>query len=252
MIFAFVAGDRVAASPDVKGETATCPLCGSRVIAKCGQIKAWHWAHESMADCDPWSEGETEWHLEWKMLFQAMGEFSGPSVEIEKTIGNHRADIVVDGCVVELQHSPISTEEVHERENFYGSRMCWIVDALKAVSGGRFTARSSWHYGLSGETIDRDWHSYSWKHRIKWIEKCSRLVWLDVSSQFIPDTANHHNALFHIQKSYGRSGWGWFISDFDYGWGGVVDQVASSVNGEAVMNAMGVKVFVYPTKWEKP
>lgn len=48
-------------------------------------------------------------------------------------MGPHRADIKTPRFVVELQHSPISPEEIREREGFYGD-MIWIFDVRSAVS----------------------------------------------------------------------------------------------------------------------
>ena len=85
------------------GEKAYCPICNGDVIAKCGEIKTWHWSHVS-ADCDPWSEGETDWHLGWKSKFTPE--------QTEVVIDNHRADIVIDKTVWEVQHSSISPETI--------------------------------------------------------------------------------------------------------------------------------------------
>ena len=105
------------------GARAKCPACGNDVIAKCGSIKVWHWSHIS-ADCDPWSEPETEWHLGWKEEF--------PEECREVVIGPHRADVCTSsGIVIEFQHSPISSSEITEREQFYGERMIWVVDASR-------------------------------------------------------------------------------------------------------------------------
>lgn len=99
---------------------AFCPGCGKNVIAKCGNIKVHHWAHESGIDCDPWWEPETPWHRYWKNLV--------PKKQQEVTIANHRADIVrKDGMVVELQHSSISSEDIIAREKCYGN-MIWLFD----------------------------------------------------------------------------------------------------------------------------
>jgi hypothetical protein len=91
------------------------------VIAKCGEIMVWHWSHLA-ADCDPWSEGESEWHLAWKSRF--------PVECREVTMGPHRADVFIGGTVVEFQASPISATEIYERERFYveecGQRLVWV------------------------------------------------------------------------------------------------------------------------------
>lgn len=116
-------GIRIEPTPSAGG---ICPTCGERVISKCGTIVSWHWSHLAGKDCDPWSEGETEWHLSWKRLVLPgrcevrMPGFNGK---------DHRADIVGNGdTVVELQHSPISVEEIQEREWFY-ENMVWLFDA---------------------------------------------------------------------------------------------------------------------------
>jgi hypothetical protein len=115
MILAQKGTDRV--FPE-KGDTASCPACGGKVLAKCGEINIWHWAHE-VADCDPWSEGESEWHVKWKDHF--------PVGWREVVIGDHRADLSTPIGVIELQHSPISPDVIAERERFY-DRMVWVVD----------------------------------------------------------------------------------------------------------------------------
>lgn len=104
---------------------ALCPHCYSQVIAKCGSFKIWHWAHEKK-HCDSWYEPETEWHLNWKE------KFGINNVEIRIQIGGqyHVADVVTkDNVVIEFQNSPIKINTILERENFYGPKMLWIVNA---------------------------------------------------------------------------------------------------------------------------
>ena len=49
-------------------------------------------------------------------------------VTVRKNERRHRADIIGnDGTVIELQHSPISIEIIHEREVFY-ENMVWVFD----------------------------------------------------------------------------------------------------------------------------
>jgi len=115
MEWALLADRRQLATP---GAVGACPSCGARLIAKCGKVYAWHWAHEA-CDCDPWSEPEGPWHRGWKQLF--------PAEWREVVIGDHRADLRVPGGVIELQHSSISAGEIEERERFYG-RMVWVVN----------------------------------------------------------------------------------------------------------------------------
>jgi hypothetical protein len=131
-----------------------CPSCGELLIAKCGQIKVHHWAHENKDDCDTWSEPIGPWHLWWQGLVRP--DF----VEVGRV--PHRADIVGNrGVVVELQHSPISGEDVSAREAFYG-HMVWLFDATQ-----RFA------YVKSGE---RAFFSLG---QTKHLDLCAKPVFLD-------------------------------------------------------------------------
>ena len=98
---------------------AICPVCKNEVISKCGEIITWHWAHKAN-DCDLWHENESDWHIGWKSRF--------PEECREVVIGKHRADVKTSKCVVELQSSSISSEEIREREIFYGD-MIWLINA---------------------------------------------------------------------------------------------------------------------------
>lgn len=126
MKYAFVNGQRAEASPNTK---AICPTCGGNVIAKCGSFRVHHWAHQGNRDCDPWAEGETEWHRAWK------NRFPSECQEIirydEKTGEKHVADVCINNeFVVEFQHSHLRPTERMAREGFYGN-MVWIVDGTR-------------------------------------------------------------------------------------------------------------------------
>ena len=111
--------------------TATCPCCDSDVIAKCGDIKVWHWAHKSKQMCDHWWENETQWHRDWKNCFPEEWQ---EVVHFAEDGEKHIADVKTpSGFVIEFQHSPIALEERTSRENFYED-MCWVVDATRLKS----------------------------------------------------------------------------------------------------------------------
>jgi hypothetical protein len=118
------ASGKVVAKPGLRGE---CPCCGGELIAKCGELVAWHWAHVS-ADCDAWSEPETDWHIKWKSCF--------PIDCREVVVGNHRADVLIGCHAIEFQHSPISANEIRDRENHY-ELLTWVIDGSEFR--GRFT-----------------------------------------------------------------------------------------------------------------
>jgi competence protein CoiA len=125
MKFADIAGYRHESRP---GLPATCPSCGSAVIAKCGDHRVWHWAHRGAHVCDPWWESETEWHRAWKNEFPAgWQEVIHTAQDGEK----HVADVKTEpGMVIEFQHSFLKPEERMAREAFY-KKMVWVVDGLR-------------------------------------------------------------------------------------------------------------------------
>ena len=181
MKWALVSGERSQPYPGLQGQ---CPTCTTNVIPRCGHIKDWHWAHASGADCDSWSEPETEWHRSWKNTF--------PLDCQEVPMGPHRADIKLPNMVIELQHSPISSWEIQDRESFYGN-MIWVVDAEPFAMN--FDLCQS--YGNGAYSFRWKWPRTSWQSA-----QCP--IFLDLG-----------HSLFHLKKIHwsGRCrGWGKTIS----------------------------------------
>lgn len=172
-------GDKITATPSAEGK---CPLCSADLIPKCGRVNAWHWAHKTVEDCDLWFEPETAWHLGWKRIMQPLWcEFS---------FGKHRADIIGNGLtVIELQHSPISPNEIEEREAFY-HKMIWLFDATDVHD--RF--ETCHKYGTHGPYV-----SFRWKHARRSIAFCRCPVFLDLGGY-----------IFEVKKIYSNpvAGWG--------------------------------------------
>lgn len=129
MKYALVDGARAESTPKSRGK---CQACGADVIARCGTIKVWHWAHKSKEVCDSYWENETEWHREWKNRFP---EHWQEHVLRDETTGEkHIADVrAEDKCVIEFQYSPIDPSEQKSREIFY-ERMVWIVNGVRRKS----------------------------------------------------------------------------------------------------------------------
>lgn len=98
------------------------------MIAKCGEVKIWHWAHQGSRSCDPWWENETEWHRGWKGYFPVdWQEFVQHAEDGER----HIADVkTTQGWVLEFQHSYIKPEERRSREAFY-QQLVWVVDGTR-------------------------------------------------------------------------------------------------------------------------
>lgn len=125
MKFALASEQRQAARP---GLSAECPICRHPMIAKCGEHKAWHWAHRVDRRCDPWKENETQWHRDWKGQFpEDWQEIVQHAEDGEK----HIADVKTrDGWVIEFQHSHIEPQERRARNAFYGKLM-WVVNGAR-------------------------------------------------------------------------------------------------------------------------
>jgi hypothetical protein len=119
-------GNQIEPSPGVSG---TCSLCKLPLIPRCGEINIWHWSHRA-GDCDPWNEGETDWHREWKRRADRSW--------CEVVVPPHRADIRrPDGLVIELQYSSISAADIAAREAFYGN-MWWLFHRDRFGKNARF------------------------------------------------------------------------------------------------------------------
>ena len=169
MLNAIVGGELVGATPRISGE---CPACGSEVRSKCGSTVVWHWAHVTCKDCDEWHEPETDWHAAWKSRFAVT----------EKTIRRgdswHRADAVTpSGVVVEFQHSTITSDEVAERERFYGN-MVWVLDGTEAFQSKRIGLRHE--RPENGSPFCR----FRWLHRKRSFDQGAAPLFVDLGVAF--------------------------------------------------------------------
>jgi competence protein CoiA len=127
MKFALVNEQRHETEPNLSG---LCTACGHPMVAKCGEVRIWHWAHEQGRACDNWWENETEWHRSWKGQFP----FDWQEIVHRADTGElHIADVKTDqGWVLEFQHSYIDPEERRSREAFY-PKLLWVVDGARRI-----------------------------------------------------------------------------------------------------------------------
>lgn len=186
------------------GARSKCPACEGDVIAKCGRIVTWHWAHAVM-DCDPWSEPETQWHVDWKERY--------PLECREVVIGKHRADVHFQGRTVEFQNSPISRDEIREREQFYGKGLVWVVNGKRFEE--RFVIRSK------RQTVHGDYCTFRWKRaHSSWFGH-SRELFIDFCDEGIWQRSDWRNeiskeaGLFWVKllgDGFPCGGWGKWVS----------------------------------------
>lgn len=142
MRFSLVNGQRKEAQPNLSGK---CPVCDQAVVAKCGEVNIWHWSHKGRRTCDPWWENETEWHRAWKNHFPPEWH---ERVRYAGDGERHIADVeTAHGWVIELQHSPISSEERQSRDAFY-RQIVWVVDGTRRKTDSVRFARA-WDNGTT-------------------------------------------------------------------------------------------------------
>jgi competence protein CoiA len=135
MRYALVSEVKTEASPRARGVCLN-PKCRGEMIARCGRVKVWHWAHKGRPPCDPWHESETKWHRDWKDNFPV--EWQEVAHTDPATAEVHIADVKTPhGLTIEFQHSPIPPAEMKSREAFYGE-MIWIVDGRRGELDASF------------------------------------------------------------------------------------------------------------------
>jgi hypothetical protein len=117
-----VEGHRVVAREELSREEPwSCQCCHEPVIYKWGEIKIPHFAHHKASGCA--ASGETMEHLLAKQFVAEQFQGLGRRCELEVVLEDRsrRIDAVVytssgHRVAVELQHSPISVDELVDRE----------------------------------------------------------------------------------------------------------------------------------------
>lgn len=131
-----------------------CPACNAPVIIRDGLVNATHFAH-AVGNCtDNWNYDMSEWHRRIQNFFPKEAR----EIVVEKEGKKHRADILMEKTVIEIQHSPISTEEFVDRNFFFhslGYRIAWIFDVSQQYESKRLYFSSvensflmTWKYPL--------------------------------------------------------------------------------------------------------
>jgi competence CoiA-like predicted nuclease len=118
-----------------------CPVCGGKMIYKHGRIKIAHFAHEADECLDKYSEGETQEHLQGKLIiYNWLKSQEGiKSLKLEAWVPEtkQRPDIYFekdsDKFVIEFQCSPIASEYLERRElySLAGIKDIWILGTEK-------------------------------------------------------------------------------------------------------------------------
>ena len=123
-------GNNITIEEAVRGGKYFCPICGGAVIVKAKSSEAVreHFAHKNKTECDSWNYDMSDWHRKWQNSFPKECQ----EVVVQKDGIKHRADVLINNTVIEFQHSPITAEEIAERNRFYaecGHKVVWVFDA---------------------------------------------------------------------------------------------------------------------------
>jgi len=190
MLYAWI--DGVKRPPLAKGERTTCRDCGGLLTSVIPVENVKHWRHKA-GDCDSWSESEGPWHLGWKEQFDLSCREVGL---LDPATGErHRADVLCGAgtpraTVLELQHSPISEEELAVREAFYRQehRMFWLVHLHneKTLTGSNFKV----FLDMNSRCYDVDGHTFA---VMKWYGPSKRFIekWKRATAHVFFDWEGH-------------------------------------------------------------
>lgn len=124
-------GERISIDNVIIGEEYFCPTCGEPLIIKAKNSIAVkpYFSHRKGTLCtDNWKYDMSEWHRAWQEKFPEQYR----EIVLENNGIKHRADVLINNTVIEFQHSPITHEEILERNKFYlscGYHVIWVFDA---------------------------------------------------------------------------------------------------------------------------
>ncbi|OLS23105.1 MAG: hypothetical protein HeimC3_26550 [Candidatus Heimdallarchaeota archaeon LC_3] len=140
MLYALTSGERIQAQKTTDKSMKFCCPSGKcknpELILKAGPEKVAHFAHKvADAECNRYSERETNVHTAMKRVFQE--GLSIPSHHVEyREIDGVQPDLIwwiseTDKYAIEVQHSPISIVEIERRNSIYcknGFIPVWIFN----------------------------------------------------------------------------------------------------------------------------
>ena len=132
-------GKKTFAYNAIKENNYICPICGGSVNLREGSINAVHFAHKPNNKCDDnWNYDMSEWHYTMQNRFPEEQR----EIVVKHNGQTHRADILFRNQIIEFQHSPISIDELEERNYFYntaGYSVAWVFDVQEQYDSKAIT-----------------------------------------------------------------------------------------------------------------
>ncbi len=118
--------------PEVKKGEYYCPACAGKVRYRSGKILRSHFAHQTLRDCDFWSENESAQHLNLKAsLYKWLNGQEQVVLEAYLPATKQMADILVNQqLALEVQCSSLSISRLQERTTAYqqaGLAVLWLL-----------------------------------------------------------------------------------------------------------------------------
>lgn len=188
-----------------KGGSYYCPLCRQPVMRRMGEKRIHHFAHypvkssSSYIPCtDGWHYDKSEWHICWQKRFPQ----ECIEVIVENGAKRHIADVLINGTVIEFQHSLISLAEFNDRNEFYkqcGYKVVWVFDLIEECNEGRIE--------YSADDMMYCWSS-PWK-----LFRNLDLSTEDVAIYFQLSVNDNEPCLERVVRSYNK--FGRFLTDLD-------------------------------------
>lgn len=185
MLVALQGTVRTHAASASKGPTYHCPGCRQEVTLKKGVKVVHHFAHKPPVSC-AWAAGETLAHLGAKNLFLNHFAAQGYEADVEYPIGSQRADVHVVGSngtqyVFEMQHQPITSEEIAARTDAYfqaGAVVTWLplIDIAKMAPKAKKTADGYVIERYTPKPFERWLHGFHFKE-LWFVDASTGMLW---------------------------------------------------------------------------
>jgi competence CoiA-like predicted nuclease len=124
---------RTEAAPKLIGR---CQMCNGKMIAKCGDFKIWHWAHEVNNDnCQ--GKIMSAWHYEWQQRFDA-------ELREVPTLNNTRADILREdeAVSIEFQNTAFDFDYIQKKEKSTPT-VLWVVNLRQQKENEQITIKNN-------------------------------------------------------------------------------------------------------------
>ena len=163
-----------------------CPVCDEEVTLKAGPKKVAHFSHKAKSNCTH-GVGETIWHLNAKSNIAKYLRNEGYDVELEKPLGNRRADLFAfhpdkGSLVYEMQRKCIGREIYSRTSDLlrYCDKVAWVLpwDVTLVDGGNRAVATYMLNALFSNNKAPRKSSVRFYDHKANIVYRCAKAPWM--------------------------------------------------------------------------